>query len=129
MDRLLKAGENVNIKGNVIHISSEYLEKRPEGIAHIEKNIFALPFKTGDSWEGLTFVKAANYFNEAESAALYILKKIRENQYRFEDFAVICNDLSGRGEIFKRVFKSYDIRRVFASKIQRVKQPVLFPCS
>ena len=125
VDRLLKAGENVNIKGNVIHISSEYLEKRPEGIAHIEKNIFALPFKTGDSREGLTFVKAANYFNEAESAALYILKKIRENQYRFEDFAVICNDLSGRGEIFKRVFKSYGIRLFVDGKRKILHSPAV----
>ena len=57
----------------------------------------------------LTLVAAANLYNEAESAACYVLSLVRDFGYRFSDIKVICNDQETRGAILKRTFKEYGI--------------------
>ena len=57
----------------------------------------------------LTLVAAANLYNEAESAACYVLSLVRDFGYRYSDIKVICNDQETRGAILKRVFKEYGI--------------------
>lgn len=59
--------------------------------------------------DSLTLVAAANLYNEAESAACYVLELVRDFDYRFSDIKVICNDQETRGPILKRVFKEYGI--------------------
>lgn len=59
--------------------------------------------------DSLTLVAAANLYNEAESAACYVLELVRDFGYRFSDIKVICNDQETRGPILKRVFKEYGI--------------------
>lgn len=59
--------------------------------------------------DSLMLVAAANLYNEAESAACYVLELVRDFGYRFSDIKVICNDQETRGPILKRVFKEYGI--------------------
>lgn len=115
VDRLTKAAENANKKVKMIPVPQSYRDVKPESIGHLEKNLYALPYEELKNSKRIRFVKAANWFNEAESAAAYILKLVREKNYRFKDFLVLCNDLTGRGSIFKRVFESYGIK-VFPDK-------------
>ena len=57
----------------------------------------------------LTLVAAANLYNEAESAACYVLSLVRDLGYRYSDIKVICNDQETRGPILRRVFREYGI--------------------
>ena len=59
--------------------------------------------------EGITICEAANMYGEAESAAEFILKLLREEGYRYRDIVLICNDLQTRGGIISRVFEEYGI--------------------
>ena len=59
--------------------------------------------------EGITVTEAANYYNEAESAASYILHLVRDKKYRYRDIAVICNDREGLGAALERAFDEYSI--------------------
>ncbi len=52
-------------------------------------------------------VRSANMYSEAEAAASYVLKLLREENYRFSDIVLICNDLETRGSVIRRVFNEY----------------------
>lgn len=101
-------------------IPKAYTAARADKIRFIEQELYALPARKypGDGTEGgekaagadsLTLVAAANLYNEAESAACYVLELVRDFGYRFNDIKVICNDQETRGPILKRVFKEYGI--------------------
>lgn len=84
-------------------------------ISHIERELFTLvphPLKEEENEgasEGVTITEAANYYNEAESAASYILHLVRDKGYRYRDIAVICNDRESLGSALERAFDEYSI--------------------
>lgn len=109
-------------------IPKTYIAERADKIQFIEQELYALPARKyargGQSTnpaeggaseaaaagtDSLTLVAAANLYNEAESAACYVLELVRDFGYRFSDIKVICNDQETRGPILKRVFKEYGI--------------------
>lgn len=109
-------------------IPKTYTAERADKIQFIEQELYALPARKyargGQSTnpaeggaseaaaagtDSLTLVAAANLYNEAESAACYVLELVRDFGYRFSDIKVICNDQETRGPILKRVFKEYGI--------------------
>lgn len=108
-------------------IPKTYTAERAGKIQFIEQELYALPARKyargGQSTnpaeggaseaaagtDSLTLVAAANLYNEAESAACYVLELVRDFGYRFSDIKVICNDQETRGPILKRVFKEYGI--------------------
>lgn len=108
-------------------IPKTYTAERADKIQFIEQELYALPARkyarggqsTNPAEDGaseaaagtdsLTLVAAANLYNEAESAACYVLELVRDFGYRFSDIKVICNDQETRGPILKRVFKEYGI--------------------
>ncbi|MEG0291128.1 MAG: PD-(D/E)XK nuclease family protein [Anaerovoracaceae bacterium] len=106
------------IDDNIKFVSLQDYEKsvKRQAIYHVEKSLFSEPADSSDEVVGVTLVQAANYYNEAETAASYILALIREKGYRLRDIAVICNDLENRGKICKRVFAEYGINLFLDSK-------------
>ncbi len=86
---------------------------RAEAVRHIEKELYAVPAvkcKTAEGSQGLTLVSAANVYNEAESAASFILHLVRDKGLRYRDIKVVCNDMESRGEAAARVFEEYGIQ-------------------
>ena len=91
-------------------IPKTYTAERADKIQFIEQELYALPARKyargGQSTnpaeggaseaaagtDSLTLVAAANLYNEAESAACYVLELVRDFGYRFSDIKVICND-------------------------------------
>lgn len=104
-------------------IPKSYAAERTDKIQFIEQELYALPArkyagdgagaegdeKAAGGADSLTLVAAANLYNEAESAACYVLELVRDFGYRFSDIKVICNDQETRGPILKRIFKEYGI--------------------
>ena len=78
-------------------------------IKHIERELYAIPSVKSRDSGGLTLVEAANIYNEAESAASYVLHLVRDKGLRYRDIKVICNDMESRGEALARVFREYGI--------------------
>jgi|GEM_PF-1871237 len=83
--------------------------KKPEEIALIESALF---FK-GEPKKGtdgtVRLVSAPNYYAEAEAAAIAIAGLVRNEDMRYRDILVLCNDLEVRGQIIKRKFEQYGI--------------------
>ncbi len=111
--KLGKTAEARGVEWKTLPIGLEYENtSRKNILRHVEKNLYALPFEKyqGDDEEGcLTLVGAANPYNEAESAAAYILSLVRDQGYRYRDIQLICNDQELRGHILHRIFREYDI--------------------
>lgn len=89
-------------------ISSVYAQESK--LSHLERELFAYPCKPYlEKFEAITLCSAANFYSEAESAATFISKLVREKKLRYRDIVVICNDMEGRASVIKRVFSEYGI--------------------
>ena len=84
-------------------------EKQSTGIEVLEKQLYASVRTPSENHEGVTIVEAANIYNEAESAASYILHLLRDKGYRYRDIVVICNDQEVRASVISRIFEEYGI--------------------
>jgi ATP-dependent helicase/nuclease subunit B len=80
-----------------------------KAIAHLEHELFAMDVHKGGEPEGITLVEAANMYNEAETAAAFILHLLRDRGYRCRDIVIICNDQSTRASVISRVFDEYGL--------------------
>ncbi|MFA5636225.1 MAG: PD-(D/E)XK nuclease family protein [Anaerovoracaceae bacterium] len=100
--------------------------QRQPAISHLEKQIFAHPYQAFSGGnDALLFCRAANFYNEAETAASYIMSLVRDHGLRFRDVAVICNDMEGRGAIIKRVFDEYGISYFLDQKRRALHNPAI----
>lgn len=123
MDRLrLLAAENGTVwEQRAIGQEFQRSGRNPQ-LAYLEQGLYAWPNKAFEAQvekEAVILCRASNFYTEAESAAAHIMELIREKQYRYEDIAVICNDMEGRGSVIARVFASYGIP-VFLDKKRSV---------
>ncbi len=117
---LAAAAENGAKKGVVRAISDMYPDGRYDiaktswEIKHLEHELYSVlprPISedAGDGKSGITIIESANFYNEAESAAAYILHLIRDKGYRYRDIAVICNDAEQRGAALEHAFDEYGL--------------------
>ncbi len=110
MENAEKRAESKGVAHKRQKISAEFaLENQPKAISHIEKELYTLPFFVASHQEGITLVEAAGIYNEAESAAAYVLKLVRDKGLRYKDIRLVCNDMENRGPIIERVFEEYGI--------------------
>lgn len=94
-------------------------------IAHIEKELYALPAKTSGESAGLTLVEAAGIYNEAESAAAHVLHLVRDKGLRYRDIRLVCNDMDSRRAVIERVFEEYGIDLFSDTKRDAMSNPVV----
>ena len=95
---------------NVSQIDDKYaFSTKVAAVNAIEQELYAVGKQSCADSHGLTIVRAANMYNEAESAASYILHLLRDKGLRYRDIVVICNDQTTRSSILKRVFSEYEM--------------------
>lgn len=107
MDCAARAGCGI---GENRKIGEEFsVEKNSSAIAFLEHELYAMNEAACEDHDGITIVEAANMYNEAESAAAYILHLLRDKKFRYRDIVVICNDQQLRASVATRVFEEYGI--------------------
>lgn len=91
-------------------------EKHSVAFEAVERELYAVGRRPAESCRrgrdgggGIYLCQAANIYSEAESAAAFILRLLRDKGFRYRDIVVICNDQSVRGSVIKRVFEEYGI--------------------
>lgn len=94
-------------------IGSEHLLEKSFDISKIEEALFsknALYYNRKIESKGdIKIVEASNPYYEAENAAAYIVKLIRDEGYRLKDIAVIANEEKEMHSIIKRTFSEYGL--------------------
>lgn len=133
--RLKEEAVSVGEKWNVKKIPDSYkvTDKRPE-IIHIEKNLYSLPAEVfqakGDDGlkelkNAVVLVEAANFYNEAETAASYVLHLVRDKGLKFKEIRLILNDQPHGTSVVKRAFKEYGIDVVSDEKTDIMQNPIV----
>ncbi len=125
MDNVVKLAETLGVPWKKSRVPQEYqIKDRKESISHIEKELYAMPACRAANSDGITLVEAANLYNEAESAAAYVLHLVRDKGLRFRDIRVVCNDSGRRGAIIERVFQEYGIEIFSDAKRDIMSNPL-----
>ena len=92
-----------------IKLERNYRFKNDE-LKHIEQNLFANLYKRYDKEiKNVELELLENKYKEVENVAIKISKLVREENYRYEDIAVICNDIESYSSLFNAIFSEYDI--------------------
>ena len=92
-----------------IKLENNYRFKNEE-LKHLEKNLFANLYQKYDKkLENIEIDLLENKYTEVENVALKISKLVREQNYRYGDIAVICNDIESYSSLFSAIFSEYNI--------------------
>lgn len=125
---LVSMAEARGVKAERREIPPDYIfEYKNPAILHIEKEIYSLPCEIAgrNESDGITLLAAANLYNEAESAASYVLDLVRKKGLRYNDIKIICNDMEKRGSILKRVFREYGLELFSDSGKDILQNPII----
>lgn len=103
-----------------------YRFKENKELAHIERQLYAYPFKQyrGEN-ESLRLYKANNNYDEVEFVAKDILRLVREKKYRFKDISVICRDVENYEKVVSAIFTEYEIPYYIDQKIDISSNPLI----
>lgn len=84
--------------------------KNTSGLAHLEECIFRYENKVYDKeCEEIKLIEANNLQDEIRLVAINILTLLREQNYKYQDIAVITGDLNGYSHIVKAEFSKFGI--------------------
>ncbi|EOU1993255.1 helicase-exonuclease AddAB subunit AddB [Clostridium perfringens] len=103
-----------------------YRFKENKELAHIERQLYAYPFKQyrGEN-NSLRLYRANNNYDEIEFVAKDILRLVREKQYRFKDISVICRDVDNYEKVVSAIFAEYEIPYYIDKKIDIASNPLI----
>ncbi|NGU66504.1 helicase-exonuclease AddAB subunit AddB [Clostridium perfringens] len=103
-----------------------YRFKENKELAHIERQLYAYPFKQyGGKNNSLRLYRANNNYDEIEFVAKDILRVVREKQYRFKDISVICRDVDNYEKVVSAIFAEYEIPYYIDKKIDIASNPLI----
>ena len=115
--------ENVRIE-KPVELTKLYRFKNEE-LNHLEKNIYAFPYKKFEEKPyNIELFLDKNQYSEIEHVATGIIKLVRDQNYRFNDVAVITKDLEGYSNLCKVIFTKYNIP-VFIDEKKDLNQNIL----
>ena len=108
--KLEKIAEEHGVAHKLSKVEKSYeITDKSKGIAFVESELYSINQRQSRESEGITLVEAANIYNEAESAASFILHLLKDKGYRYKDIVVICNDQEVRASVINRIFEEYGI--------------------
>lgn len=103
-----------------------YRFKENKELAHIERQLYAYPFKQyGGKNNSLRLYRANNNYDEIEFVAKDILRLVREKKYRFKDISVICRDVDNYEKVVSAIFAEYEIPYYIDKKIDIASNPLI----
>ncbi len=130
MHKLKRIAENNGIPYEEAPVGGSYRipagdqkgEKAPP-LVHLERELYAQPYRRGTAGDSITLCQAANFYAEAETAAAQIIRLTRDEGLRYRDILVICNDMETRASVIKRVFADYGITAFLDKKRDVLHHP------
>ena len=125
IDRLYNIAKQENcLIEKPVNLEKAYRFKTEE-LAHLEKNIYATPYKKYEKdVNNINLFLAKNQYSEIENVAENIVKLVRDKQFRYKDISVITKDLEGYANLCKAIFEKYNIP-VFIDEKKDLSENVL----
>ena len=132
MERILKTAGNLNVvmtysddvysdracmladeSGEMFSLTQHIIEKLMLTAEELNEDVRKISLEKSEKyhrknvWQSdkpVILADTSNIYAEADKAAAYVLKLVRDEGYRFRDIAVICNDTSVRTGVLRRTF-------------------------
>ena len=124
-EKFVKMADEAGVPWEKEAVPDSYLiEDKAGAVMALEQEIYALPVQpAAEQPGGITLVKAANFYSEAETAAAKVLELVRDRGLKYNEIVLICNDLEARGTIAKRVFRQYGMELFLDKKESILHNP------
>lgn len=125
LDKILNLAKQENIKiEEPVKLETKYRFKNEE-LQHLEENIYKVPYqKYKGNVQNIQLFLAKNGYSEIEKLATEIVKLVRDNNYRYNEIAVITKNLEEYSNLCKAIFSKYNIP-VFIDEKKDLSQNLL----
>lgn len=124
-NRTLNKLKNMGIH-EVIKLDKIYRYENEE-LRHLEKNIFKYPYiKYSNEVENIKIIAAENPYKEIETIASYIIKKVRDENLRYENIAILARDLDLYKNLFNMIFSTHNIPYFLDDKRDLYREPIMY---
>ncbi len=98
--RLLARTENAEVYAS----EGAFARKMPEDMAHLERNLFATPAEIYSAVpDSIELVRCSNALTQAQTIAAKILTLVRDEGYKYDEIAILTEDMEGMGAAIERV--------------------------
>lgn len=127
-ERVHEIAMKYGLSGEIIDLDKEKKEvpQKSREIAHIEKEFYAYPYRPyHGKVQGIELFAGLTMHTEIENAAARIVALVRDDGYRWNDIALVCNDMENYGPLIKRVFDEYDIPCFLDQKRTVMHNPII----
>lgn len=100
--------EGVEIEKEVVLDKPFRFQKKE--LLHLEQNLYQFPYQIYEEEpKNLSLWLSQNYYTEIEKVAYDIVKKVKEEGYRYQDITVMTKNMATYSSIIKAVFQQYHI--------------------
>lgn len=125
LDKIFNLAKQENIKiEEPVKLETKYRFKNEE-LQHLEENIYKVPYqKYKGNVQNIQLFLAKNGYSEIEKLATEIVKLVRDNNYRYNEIAVITKNLEEYSNLCKAIFAKYNIP-VFIDEKKDLSQNLL----
>lgn len=122
-NKLVDNAKKIDVQLKTISCNSCYLEG---DIKHIAENLGAYPYTRKDvSVASIGIFAADNRMNEVEYCAARMLELVSEHSYKWQDFAVVTNDLDAYEMAVKVIFGEMGIPHFVDKKMPALNNPLV----
>ena len=95
-------------------------------LSHLEKNLYAYPYKTFDEeTNDISLFSSVNIFLEIEAAARNIIGMCRDKNMHYRDIAVVTRNLISYEKLIEVIFAQYDIPCFIDRKSEITNHPLV----
>ena len=95
-------------------------------LKHLEENLYKNKYKKYEKQpQNIKLFLAKDQYSEIEHIAKQIVKKVRDNDYRYRDFAVITKNIDTYSSQIRALFNKYDIPVFIDEKRSLSQNPII----
>ena len=106
--KLKEISNKLNIKTNIEYMQSNFLNSKDD-IKYLSQNIFKVEQLPLVKAENIQIMLKSNMYEEIQNIALDISKKVKNDSYRYSDFAIYSSNIKTYQPVIFQIFDSYNI--------------------
>ena len=100
--------------------------KKSAEICHLEQELYAYPYKVyEEDVKKIEIFSGLNIYTEVENTAVQIVSLVRDKGFRYQDIAVVGNNLETYGPVIKKIFGEYQIPFFLDQKRSIMHNPII----
>lgn len=108
VESIENVAEGMGIQAQIKYIDDDSADK-DAGIEHLQKYLYAYPYRKYEGESNITITKALGKNEEVEHVASAIMHLVGEGRYNWSDISCISSSLDRYASYISRIFKAYEI--------------------